>query len=57
MLVLTCSLLAAASAPRRILPFDSGWKFSLGDMENAQAVQYDDHGWRPVTLPHDWSIE
>ncbi|MBR3287445.1 MAG: DUF4982 domain-containing protein [Bacteroidales bacterium] len=57
MLALTCSLLAAATAPRRILPFDSGWKFSLGDIENAQAVQYNDREWRAVTLPHDWSIE
>ncbi len=37
--------------------FDAGWKFHLGDVPGAKATAYDDSGWRPLDLPHDWSIE
>jgi beta-galactosidase len=37
--------------------FNYGWKFQRGDVKNAQNVTFDDASWRPVTLPHDWSIE
>lgn len=31
--------------------------FHLGDEKNAYYRGYDDSGWQPVTLPHDWSVE
>ena len=34
-----------------------GWKFHLGDEENAYYKGHDDSGWQNVTLPHDWSVE
>jgi beta-galactosidase len=37
--------------------FNSGWKFSLGDIENAQNTDFDDSKWRMLDLPHDWAIE
>jgi beta-galactosidase len=37
--------------------FERGWRFLLGDEGAASAPEYDDSCWRPVTLPHDWSIE
>jgi beta-galactosidase len=37
--------------------FDQGWRFLRGDGENLQAPGLDDSDWRPVDLPHDWSIE
>jgi len=37
--------------------FDLGWKFQLGDPDGAQTSHFDDSAWRPLTLPHDWSIE
>lgn len=37
--------------------FDAGWKFQLGDVDNAQAPEFDDNSWRTLDLPHDWSIE
>lgn len=37
--------------------FDFGWKFCLGDFENAEQLVFDDSTWRVVDLPHDWSIE
>ncbi len=41
---------------RRIL-FDSGWRFQLGEALGAEAAEYDDASWRPLDVPHDWSIE
>ncbi len=44
-------------SPRVRINFDRDWRFFLGDAENAQAPQLDDHAWRGLDLPHDWSIE
>lgn len=37
--------------------FNFGWKFQTGDLKDAQAVHYDDAGWRVLDLPHDFQIE
>ncbi|MBN1144642.1 MAG: DUF4982 domain-containing protein [Bacteroidales bacterium] len=42
---------------RKELLFDDGWKFSLGDIKNAEKPAFNDKAWREVDLPHDWSIE
>ncbi len=47
----------AAPAPREIIPFDSGWRFQLGDDAAAKASAFHDSSWRTLDLPHDWSIE
>lgn len=36
--------------------FDTGWKFHLGDVANAQAPTFDDAQWTALDVPHDWSI-
>lgn len=46
---------AAASAGEKS-PFDSGWRFALGDAPGAEAESFDDAGWSSVDVPHDWSI-
>jgi beta-galactosidase len=58
------SLLVAAGAAtgqarpaRQRLLMDYGWKFTRGDAAGAEEPRFDDTGWRPVDLPHDWSIE
>lgn len=33
------------------------WSFIKGDIENAQAYDFDDSGWRKLDIPHDWAIE
>jgi beta-galactosidase len=43
--------------PVRDLPFDSDWRFFLGDAPHAERPEFDDSGWRRLDLPHDWSIE
>ena len=37
--------------------FNSDWKFSLQSDSTCIVPQFDDSGWRSLTLPHDWSIE
>jgi beta-galactosidase len=39
------------------LSADSNWEFLLGDPGGAEARSFRDANWRPVDLPHDWSIE
>ena len=49
--------LASAAQSRQITPFDTGWKFQLGDPANARNAGFNDKSWRTLDLPHDWSIE
>lgn len=37
--------------------FNDGWLFALQDDSAAVVASYADSLWRPVSLPHDWSIE
>jgi beta-galactosidase len=51
---------ASASAQdnnQRKQRFDDDWKFLLGALPTASAIDFDDSNWRNVDLPHDWSIE
>ena len=36
---------------------NDGWQFILGDIPDAQAVDFNASRWRTLDLPHDWSIE
>ena len=33
-----------------------GWRFHLGDMENASEEDFPDADWQQVSVPHDWAI-
>ena len=35
----------------------SRWLFALADERDAWAKGFDDAAWRPVVVPHDWSVE
>lgn len=37
--------------------FFENWSFARGEQQGAETPEFDDTGWQPVTLPHDWSIE
>jgi hypothetical protein len=42
----------------RRLDFDRRWRFHLGEiLDGISHAELDDSRWRPVDLPHDWSIE
>ena len=45
------------SSPREQLSADANWRFSPGDLPDAESTGFDDAGWRKLDLPHDWSIE
>jgi beta-galactosidase len=51
------ALAAESPAARTRESFDFGWRFIKGDAPGAQRPDFPDSGWRPVDLPHDWSIE
>ena len=46
-----------APSAREIIPFDTGWRFRLGDEPTARQPNFDDTNWRTLDVPHDWSIE
>ena len=48
---------AARSALSRTVLFADGWRFWRGDLAGAERLDFDDGSWKPVYLPHDWSIE
>lgn len=50
-------LLAFNSRARTVVDFDFDWLFSKGDFPSAAMAAFDDSSWRPVNVPHDWSIE
>jgi beta-galactosidase len=58
---LMISLLSAGNAgwaqDSRAISFDGDWRFERGTMVGAESPSYDDHAWRRLDLPHDWSIE
>jgi beta-galactosidase len=59
-LCVASAVLAAAEpapSPRENIPFDTGWRFRLGDEPAAKQPNFDDTSWRTLDVPHDWSIE
>jgi beta-galactosidase len=56
--LLTPTLHAAdtQSQPRQIQQLTTDWRFLQSDTPGAEAPIFDDSAWKPVTLPHDWSI-
>lgn len=46
----------AQAAPRETIPFDADWRFTRGDIAQAEKPSFADTGWSKVDLPHDWAI-
>jgi beta-galactosidase len=56
--IFACNAMAAApDAPRKVQLLSDGWRFARGELPGAEQTGYDDHAWRAVTVPHDYSIE
>ncbi len=53
-LILTVNLQNASS--RDWIQLTDNWRFTKGNPENAQAVNFDDSSWELVNIPHDWAI-
>lgn len=56
MLVAVC-MVSCTDAARDLKPFDSSWKFTLGDPDGAEAAGFGDADWRTLDVPHDWAFE
>lgn len=44
------------NAQRSEYLLEKGWKFTKGEMSNAEAPAFNDTKWETVTIPHDWAI-
>jgi beta-galactosidase len=44
------------AAPRETISFDQDWRFTKGEVEGAQAPQFQPTQWETVDVPHDWAI-
>jgi beta-galactosidase len=66
----TVETAGAVGSPRERQLLDADWKFHLGDdwgtgevldkagqSDGSAGLNFDDFGWRPVNLPHDWAVE
>jgi len=56
-LAIICAIALAAPAAARTLELNADWHFHRGDQPGAEQPGFDDHDWRTVAVPHDWSIE
>jgi beta-galactosidase/beta-glucuronidase len=50
------SLLTGKPCRSDTLVLNSGWRFSRGDIEGAEAPDFNDSAWDAVRVPHDWAI-
>ncbi|MCW3785312.1 DUF4982 domain-containing protein [Plebeiibacterium sediminum] len=41
---------------RSVLTLSNHWKFSKGDFEGAERIDFNDKKWEEVSVPHDWAI-
>ncbi len=57
--LLTCMMFASsemkAQSEEQLLL--SGWRFHKGELQGAEAAQYDDAQWEEICIPHDWAIK
>ncbi|MFV0554266.1 MAG: glycoside hydrolase family 2 TIM barrel-domain containing protein [Mangrovibacterium sp.] len=54
LILVLCTQLLYAQRQERTL--EKGWKFQLGDINEAQSRDYNDSKWQRVQVPHDWAI-
>src|SRR5665647_3849743 len=48
---------SAQTQARKIVSFDTDWRFLKADNDGAEKISFDDSKWRKIDVPHDWSIE
>ncbi|WP_430809499.1 MULTISPECIES: beta-galactosidase GalB [unclassified Carboxylicivirga] len=42
---------------RERIPFNQNWRFCIGETGKESSIEFNDDGWRVLSLPHDWAIE
>lgn len=48
---------AEISISNRMTSFDEDWLFMKDTLSGAESPDFNDSGWRHISVPHDWSIE
>ena len=56
-LLLAMGSVTTSSTERQKLNFNSGWRFCIGDFEEASTETFDDSSWQQVTLPYAFNGE
>ena len=56
-LIVIVSAMAGVPATAETRRLSQGWVFHAGESDGAPVADFDDSAWRPVPVPHDWSIE
>lgn len=51
-----CGITLTANAQRNERLLENNWKFTKGDIANAESPSYNDAKWHTVSIPHDWAI-
>jgi beta-galactosidase len=55
--ILSISCRTTNTSPRITLDFNNDWLFKKGEQaKEVIRLNFDDSGWEPVQLPHDWAI-
>jgi len=57
LLLFSSPIFSQNQPPRITQSFDSTWNFFKGDTNGAEQSKFNDSAWRPLNVPHDWSIE
>ena len=57
MTLLPLLLVPYSAASEDHAEFNLNWRFHHGHSKEFSQVEFDDSGWRTVSIPHDWSIE
>ena len=55
-----CAFMFSASGQqslRDVLTLEKNWRFHKGDVQGAQAIDFNDSKWENVIVPHDWAIK
>jgi len=50
-------VLSFNSFARQSTLLDSGWKFQLGEVTNAEQQDFNDGNWQTISIPHNWGWE
>jgi beta-galactosidase len=59
-IIFGCVCMLSASGQqslRDVLTLEKNWRFHKGDVQDAQAINFNDSKWENVTVPHDWAIK
>ncbi|WP_439132093.1 DUF4982 domain-containing protein [Polaribacter sp.] len=48
--------LSTHSQIRKVILLENNWKFQKGNFKNAEQINFNDHSWENVSIPHDWAI-